>query len=384
MNLPARPSLSREERLNWLRLIRSENVGPVTFRQLMNRYGGAAAALDALPELAARGGRKRPIKICPKAAAERELAALERAGVTILALGTEEYPPLLAAIDDAPPLLFVRGHPDLLLRPTVSIVGARNASANGRKMARDIARELGAEGFAVVSGLARGIDAAAHTGSLELGTVAVMAGGVDVIYPPQHEDMYAEIVARGVAIAENPLGTEPQQRHFPRRNRLISGMSMGVLVVEAAVKSGSLITARMALEQNREVFAIPGSPLDPRSKGCNHLIKQGANVVENGEDIVTVLAGQLRSTVAESPGSAYEMGGLDLAAPDENVLAEARAEVLELLSFTPVAVDEVIRECQFSPSVVTMALLELELAGRCERRSGNFVALLQEDAETLF
>ncbi len=268
-------NLSRAERLAWLRLIRTENVGPITFRQLLRRFGSADAALDALPDLARRGGRARPIRICSAAAARCELEALEALDARLIALFEPDYPLALAALDDAPPLICCFGLPHLLQRNAVAVVGARNASANGRRQARQIAAELGSAGLLVVSGMARGIDAAAHEGALDSGTVAVVAGGVDVIYPEENGALYGEIKARGVVLSEMPAGTVPQARHFPRRNRLISGMALGTLVVEAAPHSGSLITARFALDQGREVLAVPGSPLDPRARGCNDLIRQG-------------------------------------------------------------------------------------------------------------
>jgi DNA processing protein len=384
-------ALSRQETVDWLRLIRSENVGPVTFHALLRRYGTPAAALDALPELAARGGRKKPVKICTRSLAERELAQLEKLGGHAFACGHPGYPAQLAALDDAPPLLFVRGHPSLLERPAVALVGARNASANGRRMARALAHELAGEGLLVVSGLARGIDGAAHTGALEGGTCAAMAGGVDVIYPPEHEQLYGELADRGVLVSEMAVGTEPQARHFPRRNRLISGLSLGVVVVEAALKSGSLITARLAGEQGREVFAVPGSPLDPRAKGCNRLLRDGAVLVESARDVLDGLRPLLRSDPHEAGARGYLFGALgwegDMRAEaevtpmdvSESELAQARREIAELLDPTPVAVDEVIRQCQLSPAIVTLVLLELELAGRCERHPGNRVARRQDD-----
>lgn len=384
MTGPLRAPLSRSDLLDWLRLIRSENVGPVTFRALLRRYGNAAAALDALPELAWRGGRTKPIRIPPKAAAERELDRLDALGGTALALETDAYPPLLAALDDAPPLLFVRGHLDLLEKPAVALVGARNASANGRRLARTLSAELAEAGLLVVSGLARGIDGAAHVGALAGGTCAVLAGGVDVVYPPEHAQLYDELAERGLVVSEMPLGTEPQARHFPRRNRLISGLSLGVVVVEAALRSGSLITARLAGEQGREVLAVPGSPLDPRAKGCNKLLREGAVLVESSRDVVDALSDQLRRDPQEPPVRGYlaaDFGGAGGAGDeaDEAAFARAREEVAELLGFTPVAVDEVIRQCQFSPAIVTLVLLEFELAGVCERHPGNRVARLQDD-----
>ena len=367
-------ALHRNERLDWLRLIRSENVGPITFRQLLARFGSVGAALDALPELARRGGRGRPIAICSRAVAEAELARLEAAGGYLIALCEPDYPLALAALEDAPPVLGCLGHAHLLRRPAVAIVGARNASANGRRLARQLAAELSEAGFLVASGLARGIDAAAHEGALETGTAAVVAGGVDVIYPEENTGLTEEIRARGVLISEIAAGTVPQARHFPRRNRLISGMSRGTLVIEAAFRSGSLITARFAADQGRDVFAVPGSPLDPRARGCNNLIRQGAVLVESAADVLDVLEGALIPPV-EEPKAADFLGPAP-SPPDAAEIAEARAGIEESLGPTPVAVDEVIRECHVSPAIVHMALLELELAGRLERHPGNRVALI--------
>ncbi len=366
--------LAPAERLAWLRLIRSENVGPVTFRGLLARFGDAETTLQALPDLARRGGRRRPIEICPAAAAEREMAALEEIGARLLTVAEPDYPPALAALDHAPPVISALGRLELLQTKAVAVVGARNASANGRRLAREIAADLGRAGFLVASGLARGIDAAAHEGSLETGTAAVLAGGLDVIYPPDNEGLYRAIAGRGVLLSEMPPGTVPQARHFPRRNRLISGMSLGVLVVEAASRSGSLITARLALDQGREVFAVPGSPLDPRARGCNDLLRQGAGLVERAEDVVQVLDGMIKP-LAEAPAEA------DLrpeTAPEvaEDEVDAGRRSVEELLGPTPVAVDELVRQCHLSPAVVTMVLLELELAGRAERHPGNRFSLV--------
>lgn len=372
---PSAPrELSRDERLDWLRLIRSENVGPITFRQLLARFGSAGAALDALPELARRGGRKRPIAVCSRSVAEAELARLEDAGGYLVALCEPDYPRALAALEDAPPVLGCLGHAHLLRRDAVAIVGARNASANGRRVARQLAAELGAAGLLVASGLARGIDAAAHQGAIETGTGAVVAGGVDVIYPEENRELYEEIRTRGVMISEIAAGTVPQARHFPRRNRLISGMARGVLVVEAALRSGSLITARFAADQGRDVFAVPGSPLDPRARGCNNLIRQGAVLVESAADVLDVLEGALRPPV-EEPKAADFLGPAP-SQPEEREIAEARQAIEDSLGPTPVAVDEVIRECHVSPAIVHTALLELELAGRLERHPGNRVALI--------
>ena len=373
--MPAVPRpLTPSERLDWLRLIRSENVGPVTFYQLLARFGTAQAALEALPEIARRGGRQRPLTIASKAACERELAQLAQANAQLVAWGEPLYPAALAAIDDAPPLLSVRGQMQLLARHAVAIVGARNASANGRRFARDIALQLGGHGLVVVSGLARGIDAAAHEGALPTGTVAVLAGGIDTVYPEENHELYESIAERGVLIAEMPVGTTAQARHFPRRNRIISGVSRGVLVVEAAVGSGSLITARFALDQGREVFAVPGSPLDPRCRGTNDLIRKGARLTESADDVLEELAPLLAVPLAERRRDLF--AGSRPAVPGEVELESARARVLELLSPSPLPVDELVRQCQMSPAVVITVLLELELAGRIERQPGNQVALL--------
>ncbi|HUZ73196.1 MAG TPA: DNA-processing protein DprA [Stellaceae bacterium] len=373
MNAAPRP-LSPSERIDWLRLIRSENVGPVTFYQLLSRFGSAEAALAALPEIARRGGRQRPLAIATKAAAERELALVAAAKAQLVAWGEPLYPPALATVDDAPPLVTVRGQTQLLGRHAVAIVGARNASANGRRFARDIALQLGENRLVVVSGLARGIDAAAHEGALPSGTVAVLAGGIDTVYPEENRELQEAIAERGVLVAEMPCGTVPQARHFPRRNRIISGIALGVLVVEAAVGSGSLITARLALDQGREVFAVPGSPLDPRCRGTNDLIRKGARLVESAGDVLEELAPLIGSPLAERRRELY--AGPRPAMAGEADIAAARDRVLALLSPSPLPVDELVRQSQFSPAVVVTVLLELELAGRIERQPGNHVALL--------
>ena len=369
---PARP-LNPAEKLDWLRLIRSENVGPVTFYQLLARFGSAAAALEGLPEIARRGGRDRPLTLFPRTDAEREMTALDRAGARLVAWGESDYPPALAAIDDAPPLLSMLGEARILQRPAIAVVGARNASANGRRFARDIALQLGQRGLVVVSGLARGIDAAAHEGALPTGTMAVLAGGIDSIYPEENRALHEAIAERGALLAEMPVGTVPQARHFPRRNRIISGCALGVLVVEAALRSGSLITARFALEQGREVFAVPGSPLDPRCRGCNDLIRRGATLTESAEDVVA----QIEVQLAPGPSPRQQAPEAPLAPVlGDGELAAARRLVLERLSPTPVPVDDLVRECQLSPALTINVLLELELAGRLERQPGNLVALL--------
>ncbi|HEX6978057.1 MAG TPA: DNA-processing protein DprA [Alphaproteobacteria bacterium] len=364
------------ERRDRLRLIRTDNIGPITFRQLLQRYGTARAALEALPELARRGGRSRPPRIPPIAEVDAELERVARLGAHLVAWGEPEYPPALASVEDAPPLLCVHGRVELLHRSAVAIVGARNASANGIRLARQLAGELGAAGHVVVSGLARGIDAAAHRGALQTGTVAVMAGGVDVVYPPENAGLHQEIVASGAVVSEMPPGLVPQARHFPRRNRIVSGLARGVVVVEAALRSGSLITARFALDQGREVFAVPGSPLDPRARGTNDLIRQGATLTETAADVLAVLgAGALPAV----PGPVDGHGPLadavtEYQEPAELDLETARAKVLEKLGPSPVPVDEIVRQCQLAPSVVLTVLLELELAGRLSRHPGNQVS----------
>jgi DNA processing protein len=371
--------LTDEQRIDWLRLIRSQNVGPRTFRVLINHFGGARAALEALPALARRGGasvaKTLAPKICSRAEAEREIEAAHRLGVTFVALGEADYPRRLAAIDDAPPLLALRGHRAALAMPQVAIVGSRNASAGGVKVTQILAQGLSEAGFAVVSGLARGIDAAAHRASLENGTIAVLAGGQDRVYPPGHESLLKDILSTGAALSEMPLGWEPRARDFPRRNRLISGLSLGVVIVEAAKRSGSLITARLALEQGREVFAVPGSPLDPRAEGTNGLLKQGATPVTETSDIISVLQPMVERETFVGRAPALP----DSALYDEPESAEPaddeRTRIVSLLSPTPVSLDDLVRLSNSSPRVARMVLLELEIAGRLERHGGGLVSL---------
>jgi DNA processing protein len=374
--LPAR-ELDPQERLDWLRLARTETVGPVTFYALLRRFGSARAALDALPRLS------RPVSAMSRRDAEAELTALDRLGAALVCWGEPDYPATLAAVDDAPPVLTVLGNRELLQAPSVAVVGARNASANGRRIARELAAGLGEEGVVVVSGMARGIDAAAHLGSLDSGSVAVVAGGADIVYPEENRGLYDALCERGAIVAELPLGTEPLARHFPRRNRIISGMARGVVVVEAAAKSGSLITARFALEQGREVFAVPGSPLDPRSRGCNDLLRNGATLTESAADILTQLGPLLRSEMPPPRSRERRLQPrlpLISAAPSlpatPQIPEDAALELLiEKLSPTPVAVDELVRQCHLSAASIATLLLELELAGRIERHPGNLVSL---------
>ncbi|HEX3954693.1 MAG TPA: DNA-processing protein DprA [Stellaceae bacterium] len=366
--------LEPQERLDWLRLCRTETVGPVTFYALLRRFGSAAAALDALPDL------PRPVKPHSRRDAEAEMAAADRLGASLVCWGEPSYPDLLTQVEDAPPVLTVLGRADLVLAPMVAVVGARNASANGRRLARDLAAGLGDAGIVVVSGLARGIDGAAHLGSLDTGSAAVVAGGIDVVYPEENRGLYDALVRDGAVVAEMPLGTEPQARHFPRRNRIISGMALGVVVVEAAAKSGSLITARFALEQGREVFAVPGSPLDPRCRGTNDLLRNGATLTETAADIVTQLGPLLRGQQPRPPAPLQPRLPLPpraaIPAPIGPMSEDAALDLLvEKLSPTPVAVDELVRQCQLSAAAVATLLLELELAGRIERHPGNLVSL---------
>jgi DNA processing protein len=361
--------LSDEQRIDWLRLIRSDNVGPRTFRALLDRYGSAQSALAALPELARRGGAKGAARIYPRADAERELAAAKTLGIELVALGEGDYPHRLQMIDDAPPLLAVRGQREVLALPTVALVGARNSSAAGVKFAERLARDLGEAGFAIASGLARGIDAAAHRGSLATGTIAALAGAHDRIYPSEHAPLAEAILKDGALITEMPLGYEPRARDFPRRNRLISGLAAGVVVIEAAQRSGSLITARLALEQGREVFAVPGSPLDPRCEGGNGLLKQGATLVTQASDVITVLRPILEGPQAWSAQEPEHP-------PSHEPGDSERARIVALLGPTPVSIDDLVRLSGASPAIVRTVLLELELAGRLERHGGALVSLL--------
>lgn len=357
-----------EDQVARLRLIRSDNIGPVAYFQLLARFGSASAALDAIPDLAARGGGRVP-KLVARAAVEREMEEVARLGARYLFLGQGLYPPLLAEIETAPPALIVRGHLSLLDKPVIALVGARNASAAACRFARMLAQELGAAGGTIVSGLARGIDTAAHDGSMESGTIAVIAGGIDIFYPSENEDRQRAIAERGLLIAEQPPGVEPRARHFPYRNRIIAGLAQGTVVVEAAPRSGSLITARYATEFGRDVMAVPGSPLDPRAQGCNQLIREGATLIQNAEDVLETIRPFALRPLAQK--------GLDYTAPSTPAdTSEAeRRTVADLLSPTAVSVDEIVRQSGLSPAAVQTVLLELELAGRLERHAGGRVSL---------
>jgi DNA processing protein len=336
---------------------------------LLNHFGSARAALARLPELARRGGAARAGRICSEEDARGELAASQQIGVSLVAPHEAGYPPRLATLDDAPPLLGIRGATEALMRPMIAIVGSRNASGAGLKFAGKLAHDLSEAGFVIASGLARGIDQAAHRTSIGGGTVAVLAGGHDRIYPPEHEDLLAAILGAGAAISEMPLGHAPRARDFPRRNRLISGAALGVVVVEAAHRSGSLITARIAAEQGREVFAVPGSPLDPRAAGTNDLIKQGATLITEAADVVDAVA-----PIMERP---IELREPDAGEPlDFDPEASERARIVDLLGPAPLSLDDLIRMSGASPAAVRVVLLELELAGRLERHGGGMVSLV--------
>jgi DNA processing protein len=358
-----------EDQVARLRLIRSENVGPITYFQLLARFGSAAAALAAIPDLAARGGGRGP-RLIARAAVEREIEAVMRLGARYLFLGQGAYPPLLAEIETAPPALVVKGDVALLDRPCVAMVGARNASAAACRFARGLATKLGEAGTVIVSGLARGIDTAAHDGSLDSGTIGVVAGGIDIVYPPENEARQRAIAERGLLVAEQPPGTEPRARHFPYRNRIIAGLAQGTVVVEAAPRSGSLITARLAAESGREVMAVPGSPLDPRAQGCNQLIRDGATLVQNAEDVIEAV-NPLRLRPFRQKELEYAVGDVPPDVPNN-----VREAVAGLLNGTPVPVDELVRQAGLPPAAVQTVLLELELAGRLERHAGGKVSLV--------
>lgn len=397
--------LSDADLFDWLRLIRSENVGPRTFRALLHTCGGARAALEALPDLARRGGAGRPIRVATREEIERELAHAQTLGIRFIALCETDYPPLLRQIDSAPPVLAVRGREEALQQPAVAIVGSRNASAAGLTFAERLARGVGRAGYVVVSGLARGIDHRVHIASLDTGAVGVLAGGHARPYPADAAPLIERMVEHGAVVSEMPIAWEPRGRDFPRRNRIVSGLSLGTVVVEAARGSGSLITARFALEQNRQVFAAPGSPLDPRAEGTNDLIKQGAMICTSPDDIVAALApahpadllagldegGGLDELWGEPsfPGAEAEtIGGAD--APSAAAAASlpidaaqgARERVLALLGPSPIALDDLIRAADLPARDVRVALMEFELAGRVEVAGGDRVALRPSSGET--
>lgn len=360
--------LSDQQRLDWLRLSHSENVGPQTFRLLMRKFGGAATALQELPGLSQRGGRSKPLKLMAVETAEKAMLQAGKIGARFVAAGEPGYPPLLQHIHDAPPLICIRGKPALADMDCIAIVGSRNASAAGMKLARQLSAGLSEEGFLVTSGLARGIDTAAHSATPDARTAAVIAGGIDSIYPPENEALQKKIAENGLLITEFLPGSAPQAKNFPRRNRIISGMSVAIIVVEAALRSGSLITARMAAEQGRDVYAVPGSPLDPRAEGTNRLIREGATIVTSVQDVID----GLRSAQHAMQGSLFEPPADEVAIE----VAESERELIaSLLSPTAVDIDDIVRESGLRAATVLAVLLELELAGRAGRSARHQVYL---------
>jgi DNA processing protein len=366
-------TLDYDERRDWLRLIRSENIGPATFGQLLARFGDAASAIKAVPDLAQRGGRR--LNIVERESAERELEAADAFGARFVAMIEPDYPAPLAAIAAPPPVICVLGRPDCLNRGAVAVVGSRNASITGIKMATNMAGGIGRAGYAVASGLARGIDSAAHKGSIDTGTIAVMAGGLDLIYPPENLPLAEEIVeAGGALVTEMPMGHRARGKDFPRRNRIISGLSVAVVVVEAARRSGSLITARMAAEQGRPVYAIPGSPLDPRAEGTNLLIREGATLVTAPEDILA----DIEPMVAREPEPAdriYSAPEFATSGDEEDADGDARTAIITALGPSPVTTDDIVRFTGLSPAIVHLVVMELSLAGKLEHHGGQRVSL---------
>ncbi|MBD3769047.1 MAG: DNA-protecting protein DprA [Rhodobacterales bacterium] len=358
--------ISETERLNWIRLARTHGIGPVSFFQLLRRFGSAGAALEALPELSNRSRSSRRLQPPAPEEVEQELKAVERYGARIVLSSEPDYPPLLTNLEPPPPLLTLLGKAELATRPTVALVGARNASAAGRKIARDMAAELGRNGFTIVSGLALGIDGEAHAASLQTGTVAVLGGAIDHVYPPQHQRLYAEIAASGLIVSESPFGYRAKAQDFPRRNRIITGMSIGVVVVEAAERSGSLISARVAGEQGREVMAVPGSPLDPRAAGTNSLLHQGATLVRHADDVMEILTSLDRRQVSAPPPRPFEYAA-EASEPDDSEIER----VLSALSPHPMPIDEIARASSLPAARCAAVLLELEIAGEAQTLPGG-------------
>lgn len=374
---PAQFELSERQRLSWLRLYRSDNVGPATFRDLINHCGSASAALEMLPEMTSRSGGKRSIRIASLDEVERELEATAKFGARIIGLGEPDYPSLLRYTELAPPLITVMGNSSAMSKPTISIVGSRNASMVGIKMAQQLASALNEAGHVIVSGLARGIDRAAHQAALDNGTVAAMAGGIDQPYPPENIPLLQDIIASGTgcAITDKPFGWEPRARDFPRRNRIIAALSMGLIVVEAVQKSGSLISARLANELGRTVFAVPGSPLDPRSQGTNNLIREGATLITSADDVLEALkpVSEARQHAVQNQIGLFEKEEFMTLPPDDN----ARAAVISLLSPAPTDINDIIAHSGLEPAQVALIILEMDLAGQIERHSANRVSLLE-------
>ncbi len=364
--------LSPAERGDWLRLIRTQNIGPITFYQLVQRFGSAGDALRHAPAYARASGRKRQFTLAKNDMIEAELDAGARFGAQLVCACEPSYPAPLRHIPDAPPILWVKGSPGLFDKSIIAIVGARNASSVGRHMAQQLASELGAAGIVIASGLARGIDGAAHQASLATGTIAVVAGGIDIVYPPEHTALTAEIAERGTLIAESPMGYQPQGRDFPKRNRIISGLSMGVVVVEAAARSGTLITARLAAEQGREVFAVPGSPLDPRCAGTNQLLRDGASLVTKADDILEFLQGMGKRFTEPEQMALLDNAPADFSEKDRKKIAQA---ITMALSFTPIHRDILLREINAPAPLIMDALLDLVLTGIAEEQGGGHFCL---------
>ena len=369
--------LNKSEKIQWLQLFRSKNVGPVTFHQLLQQYGTAEKACEALPELAARGGLRGRFRVFPVSQARQEFEALTAMGGQLLASCEPSYSPLLRSISGAPPLLSALGHSVLLEKPTVAIVGARNASVGGRRLAEVFAQGLGEQGYSVVSGMARGVDSHVHKASLVTGTCAVLGNGVDIAYPKENEDLYEQIRHQGLILSEMPLKSQALARNFPRRNRIISGLCLGCVVIEAGLNSGSLITADYALRQGREVFSVPGSPLDPRTSGSNELLRQGATLVENVDDILTILE-PLRNKEAKDLTLDMDYQPSLKSSNEIHIDTPARDAIREALSPVPLSVDSLVRHTKLPFPVVATVLIELELAGRLVRDPGNLVSLLEE------
>lgn len=372
------PSLADDDLLNVLQLVRTQSVGVSTFFTLVSKFGSAGQALAALPELARKGGGKKKIAPFSRYDVEKEVANTEKFGGRFIVYGAEDYPSLLLNIPDPPPVIVVRGSAEIISlwqqKPVIALVGARNASAGGCQMAHRLAKELGELGVMVVSGLARGIDSFAHKGALATGTIGVIAGGIDNVYPPENASLYQQLFEKGAVISEQPFASLPFAGSFPSRNRIIAGMSLGIVVVEASPKSGSLITARLALEYNREIFAVPGTPLDPRSRGCNQLIRQGAILTETADDIIATISGQRTQprqiSLFEPPAASF------LVQMDESEMDNVREKIAGKLSAAPISIDELIEQAGVGAATVQGVLLELELAGRLRRSAGNQVAIV--------
>jgi DNA processing protein len=369
--------------IDWLRLIRSENIGTKTFHNLVDIYGNPTKALDAIPELAKKGGRAKNINICSKESAIKELEQIEKYGAKLVCEFDHNYPALLKHIDDAPPALTIKGNLSCLQKKSVAIVGSRNSSLNGNRFAGLIASELANGGYVITSGLARGIDGSAHIASLKSGTIAVVAGGIDVIYPPEHTKLYHDITENGVIIAELPFGTSPKAQNFPQRNRIISGLSYACIVIEASMRSGSLITAKMALSHNRELFAVPGFPMDARYQGTNWLIQQGAHIVTTPKDVLQSINSLLDIKQTAFLEEQKQIFTTNNNLPGEQDLSEARNILLNCLGSSPISIENIIEDFHLPSKSVMVAILELEIAGRIERLSGNRINMIYNQDDEL-